>query len=213
MPGTVGPLEGLQRAVLRPGRGREPGVLPDGLVVVARHDGALAEQPADGAGAVDRHQRRTVGVPARIVPLVPDDVRHVLVQGPAGVHGHDLHPAADPERRLRELHGHVEEGQLPGVPVRVRSPRARVRFLAVGRRVDVRAAGDDERVEPFDDGPRRRAVRRRRRQDDGNPARAADGVGVDGGQQVGDLVPDAVDGPLAVAADADDGSGGHSGVT
>ena len=105
----------------------------------------------------------------------------------ARVDGHHLHAPAHAEHRQPDRVGRVEQGELPGVPVGAPPRRARVGLLAVARRVDVGAAGDDQAVEPGDERrppspaappaaaapARRRSTRPRRRTGSGARRRAA----------------------------------------
>jgi hypothetical protein len=74
------------------------------------------------------------------------------------VHGHHLHPPADPEHGEPAGVGGVEQRELPGVPVRTPDHRFWVRLLVVPFRLYVGAAGDHQPVEPSDHGNRRLVV-------------------------------------------------------
>ena len=73
-------------------------------------------------------------VPAGAVLLVVDQVGRVLVQVPAGVHGHQLHAAADAEHRQAGGRRGVEQRDLPRVPVGAPADR----LAGAGRRRSAR---------------------------------------------------------------------------
>ena len=126
-------------------------------------------------------------VAAGAVLLVADHVGRVLVERAAGVHGHQLHAAADPQHRQPDGVGGVEQRHLPGVAVRPPAGGARVRLLAVPLRVDVRAAGDHQPVEPRDHGVRGAGLRSTGGSSTGTPPAASTASAYGVRQQVGAL--------------------------
>ena len=80
---------------------------------------------------------------------MPDLVRHVLQQRATEGHVHHLHPAADPQDRKVDLECPANERDLGVVALWHGALLGLiVRLGAVGRGVDVDAAGKDQRVEP-----------------------------------------------------------------
>ena len=186
-------------------------MLAHGLVVVAVDRQAFTEEAGDPGAGSRLHLDRTELVTARAVPLVTDQVRRVLVELPARVHGHHLHAATNPEDRQPDRGRGVEQRDLPAVPVGAPLGGPGMRFGAVPGRVDVGSATDHEPVEASDDhvgGPH--LVERR--QQHGHPTGRLHRGGVLRGQDVGTLLPHPPGRFLAVGGQADEGSA-HSGVT
>ena len=158
-------------------------------MVVAADREPLADQRRDPAAADGPHVDGTVSVAPGAVALVPDQVGGVLVEHAAGVHRHDLHPAAHPEHRQAGRLGGVEQRELPGVAVGAPLGGARVRLRAVAGRVDVGPAAHHERVQPrhHDIGSARLGDRRQQHR---YAAGRLDRGGVLRGQHVGPLLPD-----------------------
>jgi hypothetical protein len=197
----------------RPAGDRQPVADPlDALVVVRlgavellardpRRERAL-RQPDVVVRVVERAER----APVVLVAVV---VREVLVQRPAARDVHHLHAAADAEERQVTLHRPRRERQLERVALGRRARGRGVRLGAVGRRVHVGAAREQQAVEHVEhavgvlDGGR---VGREQQRD---AAGALDGVDVAAGQQDGLGVPDAPARALERGAQADDGWGGH----
>ena len=127
----------------------------------------------DGASPRPRRTRRRRGCAARARPGRACAGRARRRRGPPS-------PASRGRRRAPAApaaSAASSSAQLPGVPVRAPAGGARVRVGAVPRRVDVRAAGDHQPVEPGHHGVGR-AVLRDRRQQQRDAAGGLDGVGV-----------------------------------
>ena len=113
----------------------------------------------------------------------------VLVQRPALDHVQHLHASADPE------HGHVAlqraraEAELEAVALGARAARLRVRACAVARRVDVGAAGQDQRVEHVEQLVGRLGDDVIGRQDQGEPAGPLNGERVGARREVHEHLP------------------------
>ena len=71
------------------------------------------------------------------------DGNQVLVQGAAGMHGHELHAAADAQDRQVGVQRGGEQGELRGVALGTQPRCLGVRRGAVAGGVDVGAAGDE----------------------------------------------------------------------
>ena len=146
-------LDRLDQAVFLP-RDRPQPVAEqvDGLVVMGGH----LDEPGLGQDAGQHAVRADLYVvppePARpaVVPLMVDQVRHVLVQRAAPAHVQHLHAAADRQQRHALGHGRAGDGQVPGVADRPGRLGLRVARLAVPGRIDVRAARHDQAVQVRD---------------------------------------------------------------
>jgi hypothetical protein len=126
--------------------------------------------------AIDLHLRRAEHSrqprPGRdaegVVQAVARPVRRVSIQvldeRATQRHIDDLLPAADAQGRHRPLHGPARRGQLESVEGRVGRVGA-VHGLAVGDRVDVGAARQEQAVETFEQRDQRGPVRQRGHQD------------------------------------------------
>ena len=79
--------------------------------------------------------------------LVADRLRQVLVERAAERDVEQLHPAADPEQRHVALQRPPRQRELEGVALGPGALRLRVRLGAVAGRVDVGAAGQEQRVD------------------------------------------------------------------
>ena len=88
---------------------------------------------------------------SRPVPLVPHEVRHVLVQPSTGGHHHDLHAPADAQRRKVAVGGDLGERQLAVIPVRAKARGVLLHRGAVPLGVDVGAAREDQAVQQRED--------------------------------------------------------------
>ena len=86
------------------------------------------------------------------VPLVPDQVRHVLIQRAAAADVQHLHAPADGQQRHPEPQRAAGDREIPRVAYRHGRLRLRVPRRAVPDRVDVRAARHDQPVYPRDRG-------------------------------------------------------------
>ena len=82
-----------------------------------------------------------------LVTLVPDEVGDVLLEVAAERDVEHLRAAADGEHGQVALEGRGEERDLGAVALRADVVRLRVRLGVVQRRVEVRAAREDEPVE------------------------------------------------------------------
>ena len=137
------------------------------------------------------------------VLLVPDEVRHVLVQRPAERNVEQLHPATDAE------HGHValerasDERDLRLIPFRHRALRLRVRLGPVRGRVDVGATREDQSVEPVEHLVRVSHEYRVRRDHHHEATAALDRRDVAPRQEGGTLIPHAPPRELEARADSD----------
>ena len=133
----AGDLEALAEAV-------------DALVVVrlrarGRSRPRRARRASRGAadvvvGVVERARRAAV-------VLVADGVGQVLDQRPAARDVHHLHAAADAEQRQVALERAARQRELERVALGHRPGRLRMRLGAVGGRVDVGAAGEQQAVD------------------------------------------------------------------
>ena len=178
---VAGRLHRLERAVGGPGAtAAKPGCSRTDwwwwqLTVDAARRPARASRVPGVGRTVDRAEL----VPAGAVLVVADQVGRVLVERAAGVRppsaacrGRRRAPAARPRRPRRAARAPRRRGpsRQPAV--------ARVRLRAVPRRVDVRAAGDHQPVEPGHHGARRAAGPDAGGSSTGTPPAAVDRVGV-----------------------------------
>ena len=99
-----------------------------------------------------------VGAARGSVPLVPVVVGEVLDQRAAERHVHDLHPAADAERRHAEPVGGVEQVDLERVAVGLEPGERWVRRLPEATWLDVAASDEQEGVEALEQLGRRALV-------------------------------------------------------
>src|SRR6266545_1245656 len=130
-----------------PAGGRQPAGIGDALVVERVDDDHVAEDPvAEAAGDELDLVLAELGAGDRAVVVVPQHVGQVLVQLPPVRHGHQLHAAADAEQRQVFGERRPHEHELGLVPLRPHADRG-VALLAVQARVDVGAAGEDDRVQ------------------------------------------------------------------
>ena len=81
------------------------------------------------------------------VALVADRLGQVLDEVAPAEHVQQLEPTADRERRHVALERALEQRELPGVPVLLRGVGRRMTLGAVGGRVDVDPAREDDAVE------------------------------------------------------------------
>ncbi len=186
-------LDRLDQAVLLPGHRLEPvAEQVDRLVVVGGHvmPAALVQDPRQHAARADPHLVQAEPGRRAVVPCVSHDVLHVLVQRAAAQHVQHLHAAADREQRHAEAQRARGDREIPRVPLRHRRLRLRVARRPVPARVDVRAAGHDQPVEPGNGRPRLVVVPARRQQH-GAPAAAPHRVHVRPRQQRRPRVPQA----------------------
>ena len=79
-----------------------------------------------------------------------DGLGQVLDEGAATGDVEQLHPAADAEDGKVALEGTADEGELEAIALGPSAPGLGVWGGAVGGRVDVRAAGEQQRVEPVE---------------------------------------------------------------
>ena len=117
----------------------------------------------------------------------------------------DLRAATDPEQRDTALYRAAHQRGLPGVSVPARLyglVGGGVALLAVGRRIQIASAGEDQAV---------KAVQHSlgglcglRRQQHGGAAREVDAFHVDGGQKCGVHIPDPALRLLQIRGQADD---------
>ena len=95
------------------------------------------------------------GDPARLLLAMREPARalagQVLHERAAARHVERLHAAADGEDRQAAPLGRADERQLERVDLPLGRPERRVRRLAVGRGVQVGAAGQQQTVEPRDE--------------------------------------------------------------
>ena len=160
-PGPPSPRGSRPRARPRAGT-----ACPPATPVAPPGGGRSARRPARCRGARPAGSPRPASRGARCTPpavavrLVPDDVRHVLLEHPARGDGHDLHAPADAEHRQVPLRPRRGPGRAP--TRRGRGAAAATSGVAPRRsgRPHVGPAGDDEPVEPVEHGP---PCRRRRR--------------------------------------------------
>ena len=143
-------LHGLDRAIEGPSSGCQAAGRAHPLVVVRGDGGLAAEDAGQPASRVHRHVMPGVLTGYGAVLVVADDVGQVLEQRAAVRDTEQLHAATDPEdgrrarRRRRALRTRHRRGSVAAL-------RAQARLLPVPRRVDVRAAGENECVETGDD--------------------------------------------------------------
>src|SRR5712691_2845523 len=127
----------------------------------------------------------------------------MLLQFAAAGYVQLLDAAADAEHRHVTLQGAREERELGAVALRVDAECLRMGLVAVDLRVEVGAAGEDERVERVERLLDRFLARRHEQRP---PSRALDGPHVVGGNQRSLELPVAPAGGRDVRGDADDGS-------
>ncbi len=202
-------LGGLDRAVVGP-RGRDQPVAEpvDGLMVRGRHGepqltagGGRAEQRAEPAVRGDPHRVGAEGARGGPVVVIGHEVRQVLMQSPPAGDVKNLKSAADGQDRHPAAGGRGQQGELGRVTARLEGAGARVRRGAVGRRVEVRAAGQHQRIQP---GHRVRDAGHRRQQHRHRAGRRHLADVVHREQGGGAVHPPAPAGRLRVAAQADD---------
>lgn len=85
------------------------------------------------------------------MPVVPEDVGQVLVQGAAERHVEHLRAATDAQHRQAPIQRTTQQRELPGVAGGPRLIGGRMRLLAIRGRVQVVAAGNDQRVQAVED--------------------------------------------------------------
>ena len=114
--------------------------------MVVRADGQpfRARGPSRERTGLEPHL--VVAEDARRVTVQVEPVE-VLLERPSAGHVQELHAAADAEQRQLALTGAVGKGELEAVALGARLGDLRVGAGAVGRRVDVHAAGKHEPVE------------------------------------------------------------------
>ena len=178
-------MVGLRRVVDLAGRARRERAVREAHVVV---------------GAVERARDAAV-------VLVADLVGEVLPERAAAGDVHDLHAAADAEEAGCRARARARASAISNASRSGRMPLGhRVGLGAVGGRVDVGAAGQDQAVQDVEDssGSASAGVGRQHQRD---PAGGLDGVHVVAVEEVGLRVPVAPAGSLDRGADADAGGG------
>jgi hypothetical protein len=153
-----GDFHGLHRLVVwRPAGYRQAvAELVRCLVVRGGHLDLAAEQAAEHAVVGQVHIVRQVAGPVRPVR------GQVLGERAAARHGQHVQPAADGEEGQAGLERGAHQQQLEPVPAVLGQVGVVQPLLLVQRGVDVPAAGEQQPVEPADEGGHR--VRRHRRQ-------------------------------------------------
>ena len=208
-PARVRHLDRLDEVVEHaPAARHEPVAEPvDGLVVVrlgAVHELAARPRGERSLGEPDV----VVGVVERAEPApvvaVADVVGQVLDQRPAERDVEQLHAAADAEQRQVALDRPARERDLRRVALGPRPGRAVVRLGAVGGRVEVGAAREDQRVEVVEHLVGLRAGARVGRDHQRDPAALLDRVDVRAREQERLALPDRPARVLERRADADD---------
>ena len=132
-----------------------------------------------------------------------DCLRHVLVEGAAAGDVEDLHPAADAEQRHVALDRAARQGQLEAVAFGPDAPGLGVRLGPVARRVDIGAAGEDQRVEQVEHPVGLGLGGGVGRQQDRGPTRTLDRGRVGARRQLHRLLPHSPAGALERRADPD----------
>ena len=120
-------------------------------MVVRLHRQLVAEHGAEARPVLDPH--RMVGERAHdlAMRLAADNLGEVLYEVAAARDVEHLRAATHREHRQVARERRLEQRQLRAVARRARPGRLRVRLRAVGLRVEVGAAGEDEPVERVDD--------------------------------------------------------------
>jgi hypothetical protein len=136
------------------------------------------------------------------VLLVAERLGQVLVQRPAEGHVQYLHAAADPQQRHVPLDGAASQCDLDPVAIGHGSIGRRVRLSTVLGRIDVVAAGQDERVDSVEHLVGVVDQRRIGRDDDGQSTGPLDRVHVGEWEQGRRLVPHSVGGVETGRADS-----------
>ena len=140
------------------------------------------------------------------VLVMAEALREVLLERPAAGHVYELHSAAYPEHGQVALDRRARERDLEDIALGRRHGGLLARLLAVGRGIDVGAAGEQQAVDQLEHLARvidRGAVRREHH---GHAAGLLHRFHVAARQQNGLLVPDAPLRPLQRRAQADDGT-------
>ena len=173
------------------------------MVIAAGLD-ALAEQPVQPTTRGDLGGVRCKGRISHPMAAVAEDVGQMLMQGSAEGDVDHLRAAADAEHRYPAVQGSSQQSELPLVAFVGGLLGRRVRLLAVGGRVDVLAAGEDQTVEPTDHLLGDRTVDGLWRQQHGDAAGPGDALEVDGGQEAGGNVPHPAARLLPIRGESDD---------
>jgi hypothetical protein len=205
-PGHLSVLDGFHGLVVGPRRGDQRLAHPaERLMVIRRDAGPLAQHLDEPAALGDRDVVPGEAADHRAMPLMADDVGQVLDEVAAESDVEHLHAAADRKNRNVPFERGAHECELPVVAIRARWPGARIAGRGVARWIDVTAAGEHETVHAVehDLGSAFRIGQRRRGKQHGHRPGRGQGVGVVGGQQIGDLTPDTPHRPLAVGGDSD----------
>ena len=188
------------------------------LVVHAVHlERRRADQGVEPRARGDGHLVRQVvaGVARGGEVVVLDGVGalrgDVLVERAAERDVEDLEPAAEPEQRLPLGDGPAREAELHPVAGRVEPAAGRQRRLAVGRGIQVHAAGDEDRVDAVVERragcPLRPAAGS---SPAGPPPRPRAGVALVHDPRLRQPLGDAVDGVQGLGWDPDDRSAAHA---
>src|ERR671936_443450 len=156
-----GVIDTLECAVVGPRRLAQALAEPaEALVVVRLHRRALADEGTQPAFRVDADSVVREDAERLAVLLVADDLRQVLDEVAAAGDVEDLAPATDGQ------HGHVarqrglQQREFGLVALGVEAGGLTMRLGAVGRRVDVVAAREEEAVERVEGLPDRVGARR-----------------------------------------------------
>ena len=136
----------------------------DGLMVVARHIGGIAEQRRRPGSRHGAHRQSAEHAVAGTMTGVAENLGQILVQRAAEGDVEHLRATADAQHRQSSVQRGPQQRELPGVAVGARLIGGRVRLLAVGGGVEVVTAGDHQRVQAVEQPVDRAGVHRLRRQ-------------------------------------------------
>ena len=142
-------LDGLDGAVGSASRHLETGMGDHRLMVVAADLHTITDERSHSGAFSCRDGRPAEGVSAGCMLLMAHNIGQILFQRASGPNGHHLHTPADTKRRQSNSISGVEQPKLPGVPIATHFGR-RMWHLAVALRIHIRAARDDQPIQPRD---------------------------------------------------------------